>query len=70
LHSSKVLSHLGGADGLATKTFLDATFGDGGHGALIMEESKGEARLVAADRDAYSHSLAEDLKEEYPVSNE
>ena len=35
----------------AGKTFIDATFGRGGHSALILESLEPQGRLLALDRD-------------------
>ena len=42
---------LGGADTLAAGTWIDATFGRGGHSRLILSRLGAQGRLVAFDKD-------------------
>lgn len=47
------------------QTYLDCTFGGGGHSRLILEQSKPTGKVIGLDRDLNAESYAEALEKEY-----
>ncbi len=47
------------------ETYLDATFGGGGHTRAILEASAPDGKVVALDRDSSTEEFAAGLKEEF-----
>ncbi|KAK7078268.1 putative methyltransferase-like protein 15 [Halocaridina rubra] len=47
------------------QTFLDMTFGAGGHSQLILESSP-EVRMICLDRDPTAYNYAKELQNKYP----
>ena len=74
LHTTVLLNEavdslLNGAD-TATGTFVDATFGRGGHSRRILERLGPQARLIAFDKDpeAIAEAAAPSLAESAPIA--
>lgn len=47
------------------KTYVDMTFGSGGHSTRILESSP-EVKIFALDRDPVAHEFAQELSQKYP----
>ncbi len=47
------------------QTYLDCTFGGGGHSRLILEQSKPTGKVIGLDRDLSAAQYAEALQDEY-----
>ncbi|XP_076235204.1 putative methyltransferase-like protein 15 homolog [Calliopsis andreniformis] len=60
--AKEVLQYL---EPLPGKTFVDMTFGAGGHSTKILESSP-DVKIFALDRDPVAHEFAQNLSEKYP----